>query len=473
MPFCPNPECPHLLVTKRPAEVLGDATRCPDCGTELTPLKAFATEQGALSRRRCPKPLLTRLLVTGAVVIAAWASLLVPSPFLDLSKSMELGVAFGPFTLGLTPFLYAFALVEVVVAIFRNGVRHDNRRARRRMNIAACVLGVGVCLAQGWGITVFLEGFAYSSPLGPVVVETALGFRLPFMLSLAAGSAMWLVGASVISRRGVGNGFAVLVLAGLVTGVPETLMSIADAIGQAIIAPLYLILSLGAVVALVGGVVWFFVKRGAGLERSVPVCAPTCGAVPLELGLSCITIPTTLRNLGIPGMNSVLSVLVPGTFALLAVDLAIIALSVPIVSSLFYRRRRQHLEADVEKPVWRRAQLESAAFLGGGLVAMALLEHLVGPHAVMWLPSLLGVLYVTALTLDLAKEIMARWRAPAGADLVLIEETQDLAEALEARSDYLEAGRETVVQGLYFRSLTYFFGPYVPLRLLGVPARDD
>ena len=52
-----------------------------------------------------------------------------------------------------------------------------------------------------------------------------------------------------------------------------------------------------------------------------------------------------------------------------------------------------------------------------------------------------------------------------------LEAHQDLPDTIEALGARAEGGH-VVLQGLRYRSLSYFFGPFVPLVVLGVPGED-
>ncbi len=63
------------------------------------------------------------------------------------------------------------------------------------------------------------------------------------------------------------------------------------------------------------------------------------------------------------------------------------------------------------------------------------------------------------------------WRSAPEGRLALLAQHQDPADALEhiARLRQEDPAGHYLLTGLRYRSLSYFFGPMVPLRILGAP----
>lgn len=476
MRYCPNKGCPHRRVTGKAAEFVDELESCAECGAKLVSQSPSSATTTVTTASPLPNSLRSRLFVTGATLLGLGVLQLIPSPFVQMELlSGRLGVSgvqsalsFGPLSLGLTPFIIAFVLVEIVVLIFRNNLRHGNPGARRRMTQTALGLGFAVCVVQSYGQALWLESATYSMHPDLLLPGPGWAFRILFTLTLLAGSALWLGGALLISQRGVGNGFALLFLFSLAPAFLAALQNLWSQVALDAIAPLGLLLLLVAVLALTYGVTQFFLRLGAGNTGSTPIAHPTCGTTPIELGVSLVLLPATLNNLfQLPLLESLTEALYPGGGLALAVELAVVVISTPIVSALFYRRHITQLQSAAVVPEWRRAQVVSGAFLGACLLAFALVTHLLGTTASTALPSVLTMIVVVVISLDLRDELRLRRTAPSEHDLLLLEEHQDLFDALEARAEYKESGREVFIQGLYFRSMTYFFGPYVPLKIYG------
>ena len=180
-------------------------------------------------------------------------------------------------------------------------------------------------------------------------------------------------------------------------------------------------------------------------------------------------LPNFLSNLfpDVDWLYDVQSHLIPGSKTYLVLTLVIVAVLGPLGSFLFYWRRRAAFRENAARRRFRRAWAWSTGFLLALVVAQHCLFDWVGIATLVW-PGALTVLVVTTIATDLWVEVRARWRAPDGRDLEILASHQDVADAVEAAAE-LPSGRSAVIQGLRYRSLLYFFGPFVPLQVLGVP----
>jgi preprotein translocase subunit SecY len=134
---------------------------------------------------------------------------------------------FSIFALGVTPLITAFLLVEIVAAIagwIRPGWRawrHGGAVGRGKLGRATAVVALALALLQSHHIARLLE-------LTPDVLSSfGLESHLLRMASLTAGMMLLAVLATLISRRGIGNGYAVLLVASAAMRVPWA--SIVDA----------------------------------------------------------------------------------------------------------------------------------------------------------------------------------------------------------------------------------------------------
>ena len=204
---------------------------------------------------------------------------------------------------------------------------------------------------------------------------------------------------------------------------------------------------------------WFF-RPG----RELPL--PVCGLWPLDVGLVVALMPSYLDMFGVALPSDLLVDLAPGSPLYLEILMTAVLLWVIPAATIFHWRRRAELWGPRRKQ-WLRALGGSAAFL----IALILLDHLAWDQSVglAW-PGTLVLLSLYVLGMDWWDELTAWRRAPAEAPLRLLEQHQDPVDALEA----LEARRRAdpdgyyVLTGLRYRSVTWFFAPFVPLLVLGV-----
>lgn len=171
------------------------------------------------------------------VVEAVWVTLLalavyrlgthVPLPGIDADATRQLletsGLALeriSIFALGMTPVLSALILFELarllIPQVRRFEAAHPANAAR--MHARGRALALGFAAFQGFGIATALE----ASPR--VVAEPGWPFRLSVMVTLVAATALlsWL--ADRITRRGLGNGFWLLLAVPSLLGLPQAVM---------------------------------------------------------------------------------------------------------------------------------------------------------------------------------------------------------------------------------------------------------
>jgi SecY translocase len=471
--YCPNPDCKHRLKTGQAAEYLEGTNLCKDCGAQLQANNPVAPQP----KIACPQPLKKRLLTTLAVVSVLWLGYFLPPLFIDTQALQGLlGVFnfstahhFGPLSLGVRPFLAGFVLVEIIALIVPKlrRRRHGDPALRRKLTVASLITGLAFALVNGYSIALYLESLNYqiSYRMPEIVYNPGWLFRIQISLTLAAGSCLFVAAAHFINRFGVGSGFAVVILAEILSALPGLAQDSWLAVDRGLFTPLQMVL-LGVVLfGLFAGVRWFLLLGDRKPEK-IPIRLPTCGTFPIELAVAATLLFSTVSWwVDWTWLQRLAEKLVPGTKFYLWVDLVMIAVFVPLASTMFYWRRRKVFKQSQNRWIWYKAQFHSALFFFAIVIAWYILYRR-APESAWLVPSSLIVLAATALVADLWSEIRARWRAPGGADLVVLEAHQDMADTIEALAKF-DRGRGAVVQGLQLRSLAYFFGPFVPLVILG------
>ncbi|MFH1566400.1 MAG: hypothetical protein ABIL09_00255 [Gemmatimonadota bacterium] len=178
-----------------------------------------------------------RALVTLGAVAVYRLALLVPVPGVDAARLREFypGTSAGEalthaqasgMAIGIVPaeavtsYLGAAILVLLVSALvpplrrWREGGPLDQLLFDRLI----VALTLAFALTRGWGLALFLEAVAGPRTGEPLVPVPGWGFRLTTTVSVAAGTLLVVWLAHAISRRGVGNGVAVLLVAELLAG---------------------------------------------------------------------------------------------------------------------------------------------------------------------------------------------------------------------------------------------------------------
>jgi len=197
----------------------------------------------------------TELLKRGAFTIVAllisWVGLHIPLPGVDVTAwaavfDMQSGGMLGQanalsggavrrlsiLSLSITPYVTAAIILQVLAMVWRR-LRALADDERGRIVVERWTLGITVLLAlfQSYGVATALEG------VGPVVAEPGLLFRVTTMLTLTAGTLflVWLAGQ--MTARGLGNGLALIIAAGIVNLLPPAIAGLLELSRQGAIAP--------------------------------------------------------------------------------------------------------------------------------------------------------------------------------------------------------------------------------------------
>ncbi len=224
--------------------------------------------------------LVKRGAFTLAALLVYWIGLNIPLPGIDVASwtaifDMQGGGLLGQantlsggalrrlsvLSLSITPYVAAAVFVQVLSLVWgRLRALAENEHGRTRLE--RYTLGVAALLAaiQACAISLGLEG------LGPIVPAPGLLFRLTTMLTLIAGTLFltWLAGR--ITVRGIGNGVALIIAAGIVNTLPREVAVLVESYRQGIIAP-----GAATVIAVIAVVVTAIVVAAERARRRIPV----------------------------------------------------------------------------------------------------------------------------------------------------------------------------------------------------------
>lgn len=126
------------------------------------------------------------------------------------------------FALGVSPYITASIIIELlsmdVIPAFSEW-RKAGQKGRRKLANATRYLGLGLAVLQAWGIV-----YAFDKQSGILQDKTFFGY-LFVILALVAGTELlcWL--GDQITDKGIGNGLSIIILAGIVSGLPSQFVS--------------------------------------------------------------------------------------------------------------------------------------------------------------------------------------------------------------------------------------------------------
>lgn len=214
--------------------------------------------------------------------------------------------------LGVMPYITASIVVQLATSLSPtlNAIKKEGESGRKKLNQYTRYGTVGLTAVQGWFIATGLESFGASQGLQAVIVPGLL-FRIGAVISLVGGTLflMWL--GEQITSRGVGNGISLIIMAGIVAGLPGTLVQLFESGRTGSIDPLRLVLILAAVAGLVLFICFMEraqrriliqypkrqTARGVQAERShLPLKLNTAGVIPPIFASSLLLLPLTITQ---------------------------------------------------------------------------------------------------------------------------------------------------------------------------------
>ncbi len=207
----------------------------------------------------------------------------------DEQLNANLLASFSVFALGVVPYLTAAILMRLASAISPR-LRSLERRSpadRQRIVRATRLLAMLIAALQAVGLAIGMESLAFS------VSSPGLTFRFGAAVTMTAGFVviMWL--SDQISRRGIGNGVALILLAGIVTDIPGILALLVELTNTRTLTLGVAISLLLFSVAVVAGIV--FIERSV---RHVWVLYPKQEIGQRTFGGQYASIPLKLNNGG-------------------------------------------------------------------------------------------------------------------------------------------------------------------------------
>jgi len=471
MKYCPNRDCPYARKHYEGQEYRDEAAICSDCGAALVSGRPVWPRRLAASR---PLPLAFRLALTlVALPFASWLPRLVrlprlaPSPLAPYGDALADSPRLSVFALGLAPIFSAFLVVELVaLAVPRwRPLRHGGPEGRARLLTATWRLGLILATVQAVAMAVYMER------QGILEADQRLS-RLVVVLSLVAGTCVFVVYAQFLDRVALGGGFSLMAVALVV----PSLVPFGDAVKWlAVAAPL----NKTGVVELLAALAFTFIllqRRLPNRERLSPIRLPACGLVPLRQSAALLAMASVLVRFGMwpdalpmPGADQ---------GAGLVLRLVLTAALAVAFSFLFNEPRRvasldprnpdlapdEHF-AFARRAVQRATAWSSAYVLGLALLGWAL-ERTWGAGGLDFVP----VVMLFALGLDVVGELQARRQY---GELVPVWPEHRLYAVDGAVAVLESAGIPCLARSVNHRTLWHFFAPFIPIQVLVPEGRAE
>jgi preprotein translocase subunit SecY len=163
------------------------------------------------------------------------------------------------FALNIMPYISASIIMQLMQSVVPSleVLKKEGEQGRKQLNQYTRYLTVVLAAFQAFGIAYGLEG--QRSAAGPVVLDPGVFFRLTTVATLVGGTMflMWL--GEQITARGVGNGTSLIIMAGIVAGLPSAIVGLLELSRQGVISWPLLIALLALMLAVVAAIV--FIER--------------------------------------------------------------------------------------------------------------------------------------------------------------------------------------------------------------------
>src|SRR5271170_5613175 len=173
------------------------------------------------------------------------------------------------FALNIMPYISASIIIQLMTAAVPTleALKKEGEMGRKKLNQYTRYLTAFIAMFQSYGISVGLE--AMHGSFGPAVIEPGWFFRFSCIITLVGGTMflMWI--GEQITARGIGNGQSLIIMSGIVAGLPGALASLLDLSRTGALSPVLVLGFLVIAVATIAAIV--FVERA---QRRIPVQYP-------------------------------------------------------------------------------------------------------------------------------------------------------------------------------------------------------
>ena len=131
--------------------------------------------------------------------------------------------------LGVMPYITASIVVQLMAALYPpwQALKKEGETGRKKLNQYTRYLTVLLTTVQGYFIAVGLEGLGANNAIS-AVVDPGMLFRVTATISLVGGTLflMWI--GEQITSRGIGNGVSLIIMAGIVAGLPRAIAQLLE-----------------------------------------------------------------------------------------------------------------------------------------------------------------------------------------------------------------------------------------------------
>ncbi len=211
------------------------------------------------------------------------------------------------FALNIMPYISASIIIQLMTAAVPTleALKKEGEQGRKKLNQYTRYLTAFIAMFQAYGVAIGLESMAGA------VLDPGFFFRFSCIITLVGGTMflMWL--GEQITARGIGNGQSLIILAGIVAGLPGALASLLDLGRTGALSPFFVLGFLIMAIATIAAIV--FVERA---QRRIPVQYPKRQAGARMFGGDSTHMPLKINTSGvIPPIFASSLLLIPATIS--------------------------------------------------------------------------------------------------------------------------------------------------------------
>jgi len=209
--------------------------------------------------------------------------------------------------LGVAPYITATIIMQLLTMIFpklKEMYHEEGEAGRQKFNQYSRILTIPLAALQGFGLLSLLER-------EHVLLNLNLFGRLTNIIIVVTGSLllMWL--GELISEKGIGNGVSLLIFAGIVASIPNTIRNILFTFDISQI-PMYIMFFIAAIFIIAGVVIITEAERPipisyakqvrgtrmyGGASTHLPLRVNQAGVIPIIFAISILLFPQMIVNL--------------------------------------------------------------------------------------------------------------------------------------------------------------------------------
>ncbi len=220
------------------------------------------------------------------------------------------------FALGIMPYISASIMLQLmgtVVPYFQR-LQKEGEEGRKKITQITRYGTVLISALQAYGVTVFLESMTanVSNATLAVVPHPGAGFKFVAIVSMVTGVILMMWLGERITERGIGNGISLIIMIGIVSRLPNVLLSEISLIREEVRGLLSEVVLIGIMFVVVGFVVFLtqgtrkipvqYAKRVVGRKiyggqsTHIPLRVNTAGVMPIIFAQAIMFIPSTVAT---------------------------------------------------------------------------------------------------------------------------------------------------------------------------------